>query len=65
MLDIQLGVGVGAIILTGTTELWQMQIVSRRQKQFVSLPAAIYMYTVDGQNNSSGKFVNCSVVLMI
>jgi len=45
MLDIQLGVGVGAIILTGTTELWQMQIVSRRQKQFVSLPAAIYMYT--------------------
>jgi len=46
MLDIQLGVGVGAIILTGTTELWQMQIVSRRQKQFVSLPAAIYMCTV-------------------
>jgi len=46
MLDIQLGVGVGAIILTGTTELWQMQIVSRRQKQFVSLPAAIYLYTV-------------------
>lgn len=41
MLDIQLGVGVGAIILSQTTELWQMQIVSR-QKQFVSLPAAIY-----------------------